>query len=760
MIKLKYKDPPVTPAVEGRHELPNRGMWYTIGREYVAETAVALLRRNRTLALDLETFGLGNNRFRIKTVTFADDKDAVILDPRDPYQADIVRKMANDLNGLIVHNCLRGNTPVITRSGSFPIEELANSVQEIWDGESWTKAPIRNYGSARVRPITLAPNDVRSNITHTIWATENHRWKISRRTNGNKINKFITSEIKIGDVVPLSLPPIEAQEDSDAFRHGLIFADGWTIKEIGELTDTEEPVYCAEVPTTTLFTLGHGIVTGNSMYDAPSLYQRGLITKEDINKVIDTIVVSRQANPGENTRHNLEVLTKKHFNINIEKKIGSDEFYAIDVHMVSFIHGAAYDALYTFRLLPKLMREVRERYDIEPITKGLTLSDEEKKYIINREHHINHILLQRMKEGLCVDLDEVDSYESKIRPHENRFELTCKSYGMTVQPKTGTYTNRNQLISVLERDNAFPPGYKKTKGGAYSTAEDDLQHVRHPLAEAFAGLAKIMKIKQYLNTIADEGYDTGRVFPTTNILGAGTGRISMSNPPLQQFSPDARSVIVADPGDEFSSIDWSQIEPTILVYCADDTLALNQYENGKADFYEIVGGIVGIERKQAKTSLLAQMYGQGIKSMAMRLGVSPDQAREFKNRIFAAMPGVADFIEGMRAVGDSGKVHTLFGRVLDVPMWDGNFKNYTAVNYFIQGSAYDLLAESLMRIDEAGLTDGVYFTFHDEIVLSTAVAEEAARIMCTPPERFVRLLDRVPLLNAEPIVLGRHWGKA
>lgn len=597
MINLELKDPPVIPAVIGRHELPEGGMFYTIGADYVAETAYRLLQRHSILALDIETFGLGNNRFRIKTVTFADDQDAVILDPRDPYQENIIKKMINHLKGIIIHN---------------------------------------------------------------------------------------------------------------------------------------------------------------SMYDVPSMYQRDLMESQSVDKVIDTIVTSRQANPGESfmNSHKLEDLTKKHFGINIEKKVGKDDFYAIDIHMIGFIHGAAYDALYTYRLLPVLMKGVRDRYSIPPPMKGLELDPAEKSYIINREQHVNHILLHRMKDGLCVDLDEVDKYEVNVRPQENKCELVMKQHGMT------TVTNRNQLIAGLEREDAFPKGYKRTKGGAPSTKEEDLEMISHPLARAFAQHAKIQKVKQYLNTIADEAYRSGRVFPTTKILGAGTGRIAMSDPPLHQFTPDARSVIVAEDGDELSSIDWSQIEPTILVYCANDEYALNQYEHGEIkDFYEIVGNIVGIERKYAKTALLAQMYGQGLTSMAGRLGVSYDQAREYKNRIFAAMPEVDVFIKGMKRIGETRKVHTLFGRVLDVPMFEGNIKAYTAINYFIQGSAYDLLAEALMRINDAGLADYVYFTYHDELVVSTDASEEIAHIMRTPPERFVRLLDRVPILRAEPAYLGRHWGK-
>lgn len=604
MINLEFNDPPVRPAVEGTYELPGagRGMYFTIGRDYVEDKLKKLLRRHSVLSADIEAFGFGNLRFRIKVVTFADDRDAVILDPRDEYQYHLIR---------------------------------------------------------------------------------------------------------------------------------------WALKEL------------------------KGIILHNSMYDAIALYQRDLLDKSSIRKIIDTIILSRQSSPGEMERHNLENLSEKHFNLKADSKKVGDYYFVSDIHMVGYIHGSALDTLCTYRLLPILVKEVKQRLEIPPLIKELALDPKEKEYILWREQRINHILLERMAQGLCVDISEADRYRQSITPVQNRLEIILKQHGMTKQTRTGSYTNGGQLVDILSRVDAFPPTYPRTaKTRKYSTKEEDLQYIEHPIAKAFIENKKILKDLQYHDAIVDEAYRTNRVYPTTKVLGARTGRFSMSDPALQQFSPNSRGIIIPEEGDKFCSIDWSQVEPTIICYLADDTIALKRYEDGQADFYNIVSDLTGLSRKESKVTLLAQMYGQGLDKLALQLGKSRETAREYRDRIFAGLPAVKDFIDGMKEIGKTGYVHSLMGRVVDVERFQGKLKEYTAVNYMIQSSAFDLLAEALIRIDEHNLSGYIHFTIHDELIISNSVSEEIAELMRTPPERMTRLLDnKPPVIRCTPQYLGDRWGK-
>jgi DNA polymerase-1 len=103
------------------------------------------------------------------------------------------------------------------------------------------------------------------------------------------------------------------------------------------------------------------------------------------------------------------------------------------------------------------------------------------------------------------------------------------------------------------------------------------------------------------------------------------------------------------------------------------------------------------------------------------------------------------------------------GRILPIPMasYRGQWGPMThkTVNYFIQGSQYDLLAEALIRIKEAGLGPAVYLAMHDELVVSKSAAHDIEQIMRTPPERLVWMAKRVPILRTDRADLGERWAK-
>lgn len=152
---------------------------------------------------------------------------------------------------------------------------------------------------------------------------------------------------------------------------------------------------------------------------------------------------------------------------------------------------------------------------------------------------------------------------------------------------------------------------------------------------------------------------------------------SYNSPPLQQFNKDARAVLVADDGGALSSIDWSQIEPITMGILAQDEQFLAPYEAGE-DLYAPLMLAAGIDRPMAKVGLLADMYGQGEMGMAMRLGLSIEQASQVRRQIRAAMPRCTRWMAKVQSIAnDYGKVITGGGRILPVDK-GGVFK---AVNY-------------------------------------------------------------------------------
>ena len=130
------------------------------------------------------------------------------------------------------------------------------------------------------------------------------------------------------------------------------------------------------------------------------------------------------------------------------------------------------------------------------------------------------------------------------------------------------------------------------------------------------------------------------------------------------------------------------------------------------------------------------------------------------------MPEVAKLINKLKAIGKQYRqIFTLSGRILPIPMgrgFDGgppSIATHKAVNFFCQGGAYDLLAETVVSACEHGLGDALYLCMHDELVVSTSAAHDVRKIMETPPARLCELAGRVPVLRTDRADLGERWAK-
>jgi DNA polymerase-1 len=151
--------------------------------------------------------------------------------------------------------------------------------------------------------------------------------------------------------------------------------------------------------------------------------------------------------------------------------------------------------------------------------------------------------------------------------------------------------------------------------------------------------------------------------------------------------------------------------------------------------------------------------------LAASLKVTKQEAFSIRDQVFAGMPKIENLIKTLKQLGrDHEKIFTVSGRIVPIPttLYDGKWSvaAHKAVNYTIQGSAYDVLAEACIAIEEAGLGDAVYMALHDELVVSTDAAEDVRRIMATPPERLCQLAGRTPVLRTDMKHLGERWATA
>jgi DNA polymerase-1 len=373
--------------------------------------------------------------------------------------------------------------------------------------------------------------------------------------------------------------------------------------------------------------------------------------------------------------------------------------------------------------------------------------------LLRREQRVNRIMLHRSARGLLIDGDRIEGEQERIRLRMLDLAGELRTHGVMEA------SNRNQLAKALEEADAIPEDYPRTATGKVSTAAKNLVDIDHPAVHAFTSHDDQRRLFTYLeNSRLVASIAGGKIHPQVNVLHARTGRMSYSNPALQQFTTAAREAILADPGDTLVSIDWSQIEPVIAANLSNDSGPLGVYESDTGgDLYTVAADAAGVPRKTAKVVLLAMLYGQGIRSLAKGIGVDLEAAKEIRAKVAAAMP-MTDRFTGWAAVwsGTVGKTWTMSGRIIDV---DQEF-SYKGTNFTVQGSSYDILAESLVAIDEAGLGDGVYLAMHDELVVSSDIAHETAEIMRRPPQRLIELSGRTPLLKVDSADLGERWGEA
>jgi len=511
------------------------------------------------------------------------------------------------------------------------------------------------------------------------------------------------------------------------------------------------------------------LILHNSAFDVPSLALNGLLEVSQIGKVWDTLITARLAWPDKLAHKGLEYLATRFLGLRLAdtvevafRRLGmtrAEGYRSMDVDTPMYLFGAAVDAVATCRLLPVIVQAARDTLLTRHPYVRFGIKD--PTHLIHREQVLNRQALKRTARGVRVDLDYLDRYDQQQGAHRAHCEQMLTQAG--VRPG-----NAGDLVSVID----LPEGYPRTpKTGRPSTTAEHLDRLDHPLARVYVQCKQITHVQEdYLSKVRDLAI--GRegeyyIHPEVSFLKATTGRMSISNPPLHQFPAEARGVVLADRGDQLTSIDWAQIEPVLIANIAHDYRILEGYESGTSDTYTDIATFARVNRKTAKTVLLGSLYGEGRGKLARDLRVSVARATQIQDQIFRTLPKVAELSWKLRQLArDHRKIFTLSGRILDIPMgrgFDGgppSVATHKGINYFTQGGAYDLLAEALLAVDQAGLSDAVYLTMHDEIVCSTAAAADIARIMTTPPGRLVELAGRVPVLRVDRADMGKRWAAA
>ena len=342
--------------------------------------------------------------------------------------------------------------------------------------------------------------------------------------------------------------------------------------------------------------------------------------------------------------------------------------------------------------------------------------------------------------GVAVDVDELrrqsqDLSTRMLAAQQKATELAGRSFNLD-SPK--------QLQAVLF-DELKLPALVKTPKGQPSTNEEALEAIaeQHELPRVildYRGLAKLRstytdKLPEMVNAT------TGRVHTSYHQSGAATGRLSSSDPNLQNIpirTEDGRRIrraFIAPEGKLLLAADYSQIELRIMAHLSEDPGLVRAFEQGadvhRATAAEVFGRtleeVTGNERRAAKAINFGLMYGMSAFGLARNLGIDRGQAQDYVALYFSRYPGVRDFMDRMRQQArEQGYVETLFGRRLYLN--DINARNQglragaerAAINAPMQGTAADIIKRAMVDVDRwlqaSGAPARMILQVHDELV--------------------------------------------
>ncbi len=394
-------------------------------------------------------------------------------------------------------------------------------------------------------------------------------------------------------------------------------------------------------------------------------------------------------------------------------------------------------------------------------------------------------VLARMEErGIKVDRDYLARLSKDFA--EDIAALEKKIYAAAGEEFT---IGSPQQLGVILFDKLGAKGGRKGKTGNYSTDVTELERLAGEgmeVARLVLDWRQLAKLKStYTDALQDQiNSKTGRVHTSYSLAGAQTGRLSSTDPNLQNIpirtpiGAKIRDAFVAEPGHVLMSADYSQIELRLAAHMADVPQLKDAFAKGE-DIHnrtatELFGEVTKETRGKAKTVNFAILYGISAFGLAGRLEIERSEAQDIIDRYFASFPGIKNYIsETLIKVRETGYTTTLFGRKTHFPNIRSKMQNVragaerAAINAPIQGTSADLIKRAMARMDaalhDAGLDDvRMLLQVHDELLFEVREGKEeaAAKVVRDVMEGAAGpLLDLDVPLDVE-VGWGANWGAA
>ena len=522
----------------------------------------------------------------------------------------------------------------------------------------------------------------------------------------------------------------------------------------------------------TVLKIGHNI-----KYDAQVLKNR-INGSINLTPVDDTMCLSYVLDSGRRERHGLDYLSRDILGFETIKYEeicgkGKNQIKFSEVAIEDACRYAAEDADLTLRLWMIFKdRIVKEKMN----------------YVYERlERPLISVLCKMEKNGIKINSNSLLTLSREFQVEINKieeeiFELSSEKFNIS-SPK--------QLGEILFNKLKLPSG-KKSKTGIWSTSIEILEELSRnnfKIANLIIQYRQLTKLKStyvegLLNSMDSK---TNRVHTTFSMVGASTGRLSSSDPNLQNIpirtieGKKIRQAFVSNNGYQLISADYSQIELRLVAHFADDRTMIKAFEDGKDIHSQTASEVFGIPinemndeiRRKAKAINFGIIYGISGFGLSKQLLISNSEAKEYIDEYFKKFPGIKKYMEEIKTFARNNKyVETLFGRRIHINQIDSkifavrNFAERQAINAPIQGTAADIIKRAMIKINscinKGEIKAKMLLQVHDELIF-----EIQNELVDENSEKIKNIMENAisPKLNLKSKLLvdvgrGDNWAKA
>ena len=508
----------------------------------------------------------------------------------------------------------------------------------------------------------------------------------------------------------------------------------------------------------------------NLKYDIEVLQRHGI----DLQGVThDTMLMSYVLEAG-HSRHDMDTLAKRHLGLDTIKfsevaGTGRNQLTFDQVNIEQATRYAAEDADITLRLHRVLAREMAENQALSNIFHNIELP-------------LLQALVRTETHGVKIDADRLHRQSAEIAVWLEELEKAAHALAGQVF----SIASPKQIQEILY-DKLGLPVLSKTPTGQPSTAENVLQELagKYELPALILEHRGLAKLKgTYIDRLPELiNPDSGRVHTSYHQAVASTGRLSSSDPNLQNIpirseqGRKIREAFIPEPGCLLLAADYSQIELRIMAHLSQDQGLIEAFNNG-VDIHRATAAEVfdtqpvevdDEQRRRAKAINFGLIYGMSPFGLARQLKIELKEARRYIDIYFERYPGVRQYMQNIRQrAREQGFVETLFGRRLNLPeinSKNGALRQYAeriAINAPVQGTAADLIKLAMLAIDrwliENDSSSKIILQVHDELVFEVEekrideMVEIATELMCGVTKL------KIPLVV--DVGIGHNWKEA